>query len=107
MNEGYALIVGDENGDFGVVLAYEIPDMKFGKELYVELLAVIPSMQGKGYGKALMKNVLEMARNKGVRSTSVRTACYIDAYGIYKKMGYRDMRSDSRFMSVPLDKVKI
>jgi len=107
MSEGYAFIAGDEDSDYGVVLAYEIPDMEFGKELYVELLAIVPSMQGKGYGKTLMKKVLEIARIKGVRSTSIRTKCYIEAYDIYKKMGYRDMQSDLRFMSVPIDKVKI
>ena len=29
---------------------------------------------------------------------SLRTACYLNVYEIYKKFGFRDMRSDRRFM---------
>lgn len=102
MNESYAYIAGDETGEYGVILGYEIPDMWYGKEIYIELLAVDPIKQRQGYGKALMKNLFDVAEENGIKATSIRTRCYMDSYEIYKKMGYKDMKSDMRYMEMLL-----
>lgn len=82
----------------GVLLACEKPDIEWGKVLYIELLAVLPEYQKKGIGTNLLNKLREDAVNSGFVELSLRTGCYLDAYQIYKKYGFRDTRSDRRYM---------
>lgn len=82
----------------GMIFAYEVPDIEWGKTVHIEVFAVLPNYQKMGIGTALMKHLKENAQEKGYIELSLRTACYLDAYEIYKKIGFRDMRSDRRFM---------
>ena len=86
----------------GMIFAYEVPDIEWGKIVYVEVFAVLPELQKKGIGTALMKQLEESVQKKGYMEVSLRTACYLDAYEIYKKMGFKDMRSDKRFMTLKI-----
>lgn len=82
----------------GVLLACEKPDIEWGKVLYIELLAVLPEFQKKGIGTKLLHKLREDAVNSDFMELSLRTGCYLDAYQIYIKYGFRDTRSDRRYM---------
>ena len=82
----------------GMIFGYEVPDIECGETVHIEIFAVLPNYQKMGIGTALMKRLKESAKEKGYMELSLRTACYLDAYEIYKKFGFRDMRSDRRFM---------
>lgn len=97
MEQGYAYTVMEE-ALCGAILAYEIPDMFRGRLLYVELLAVLPEYQKKGYGKMLMNQIISDAKEKGLKEITIRTGCYMDSYQIYKNWGFKDTRSDARYM---------
>lgn len=88
----------------GVLFAYEVPDLMFGEILYIELLAVLPEYQKKGIGTKLLNQVRVDANNAGFQEITLRTACYLDAYEIYKKYGFKDTKTDRRYMSLMLQK---
>ena len=88
----------------GVLLAYEKPDIEWGKVLYIELLAVLPEYQKKGIGTELLNKIRKDAANSGYVELALRTGCYLDAYHMYTKYGFRDTRSDRRYMILNLKK---
>lgn len=74
IKQGYAFVIcNDVNEIIGFINGYEIPDMMYGKTLYIENIAVIPCEQRKGYGKALMNQIEKTAKSKGIREISLRT----------------------------------
>lgn len=87
-----------------VVYAYVIPDMFAGNVVYIELLAVMPEYQRKGFGTELLNKVKEDAQNNGIGELSLRTGCYMDSYQIYKNYGFRDTRDDHRYMVMNIKK---
>ena len=71
IKQGYAFVIcNDVNEIIGFINGYEIPDMMYGKTLYIENIAVIPCEQCKGYGKALMNQIEKTAKSKGIREIS-------------------------------------
>ena len=70
-----------------------------GKSAYVDLLAVLPEYQKKGYGKALLNKFFDEALKKGIDEAAIRTKCYLGSYIIYRKMGFVDQQSDTRYMT--------
>lgn len=103
---GYAYVAIEEDIICGVLLAYEKPDMQWGKSLYVELLAVIPEFQRKGIGTDLLNRLKYDAQENGLSELSLRTGCYMNSYEIYKKYGFKDARADQRFMYMNIRKAK-
>lgn len=100
IDQGYAFAAYNESNEtVGFITGYEIPDMMYEKTIYVELLAVIPEEQNKGFGKALLREMESAARNKGIKEMALRTACYMDSYLIYRHLGFIDQRSDSRYLT--------
>lgn len=97
MKQGYAFVI-EEGTVCGVILGYEKPDMFMGKVAYIELLAVLPECQGKGYGKALIQKFEEVAIQKEIKQLSLRTGCYMKAFHIYHHLGFKDTRDDQRYM---------
>ena len=57
--QNYAYVALDEERICGTLLAYEKPDMFLGKVVYIELLAVLPEYQQKGFGTQLLNKVQE------------------------------------------------
>lgn len=98
VRQGYAYIAIFDGYECGYILAYEKPDMMLGKELYIELLIILPEYQRKGIGTKLLDRIKEQAKVNGFKELALRTGCYMDAYEIYKKYGFRDTRDDQRFM---------
>lgn len=105
VNRNNAFIVEEDDTICGAVLVYETPEMFCGRSLYIELLAVLPDYQNKGVGRALIEYVCDEAHRKGITEVSIRTACYKDAYLIYRHMGFRDSQSDCRFLTMNLKKI--
>ena len=97
IEQGYAFLA-EEEAVCGVILGYEKPDMLLGKVAYIELLAVAPEYQGKGYGKALIHKFEDVAIQRGIKELSLRTGCYMDAFHIYCHLGFKDTRDDQRYM---------
>ena len=89
----------------GAVLVHETPDMFYGRSLYIEFLAVLPDYQNKGVDRALIEYVCDEAHRGGITEVSIRTACYKDAYLIYRHIGFRDSQSDWRFLTMNLKKI--
>lgn len=85
-SQGYSYMAFIDDEPCGVLLAYIIPEMMYGEEIYIELLAVLPEYQKKGVGTALLDTVKKQATENGFRRLSIRTACYMDSYEIYKKI---------------------
>lgn len=98
VDQKYAFVIENEIGICGVVLGYEKPDMFSGRDVYIELLAVLPEYQCKGYGKALIAEIEKTALDNGIRTVSLRTGCYMEAFHIYHHLGFRDTRDDQRYM---------
>lgn len=96
--QNYAYVALDEEVVCGILLAYEKPDTFYGKVVYIELLAVLPEYQKKGFGTGLLNKVKEDAQSNGICELSLRTGYYMDAYQIYKKYGFRDTEDDHRYM---------
>lgn len=95
---GYAFAAYENEEMCGIVLAYEKPDFILGKDVYIDTLAVIPEHQKKGYGTKLLDTVFVNAVENGIEQLSLRTLCYIDAYQIYRKYGFKDSMTDMRYM---------
>ena len=104
LKQKYSYVAVCEEFVCGVLLAYEKTDMEWGKVVYIELLAVMPEYQRKGFGKELLNKVKEDSQNNGIRGLSLRTGCYMDSYQIYKNYGFRDTRDDHRYMIMNIEK---
>lgn len=96
--QNYAYVAVEDGEVCGALLAYEKPDMCYGKNIYIELLAVLPEYQERGYGRKLLNAVKVDAQNNGISELSIRTGCYMDSYQIFKNYGFRDTRDDHRYM---------
>ncbi|MCM1048251.1 MAG: GNAT family N-acetyltransferase [Clostridiales bacterium] len=104
VDENNAFVLEEDATVCGAVLVYETPDMFCGRSLYIEFLAVLPDCQNKGMGRALIEHVCSEARRRGITEVSIRTACYKEAYLIYRHIGFRDSQSDCRFLTMNLKK---
>jgi ribosomal protein S18 acetylase RimI-like enzyme len=104
MKQAYAYVAENDSGICGVILAYEKPDIFEGKNVYIELLAILPEHQNKGYGKALIDKIENVAAENGIKELSLRTACYMDAFHVYHHLGFMDTRDDQRYMVRPIEK---
>lgn len=98
MDEGYAFIAEDAGKAEGFIIGYEKPSMFNGKIAYIELLAVRPEAQHRGNAKRLIDWFIESAQAKGIKEISISTACYKDAYLIYRHLGFSDSQSDLRIL---------
>lgn len=103
-NQGYAYIIEDDGVCCAVILAYEKPDIIYGKNLYIELLSVLPEYQKKGYSKILINQIIKDAKQKDIRQITVATQCFKEAYQIYLKYGFKDAEMDRRYMYKDLKK---
>lgn len=98
IKQGYAYVAIVNNCECGYILAYKEPDMMWGEAVYIELLVVLPEYQRRGIGTKLLDTIKIQAAEYGFRMLALRTGCYMDAYEIYKKYGFKDTRDDQRFM---------
>ena len=59
-----------------------------GTQLHIKELAVKAEFQGKGIGKALMRNAEEFAKKNKVKMIYLTTSLDAPAFHFYKKIGY-------------------
>ncbi|MCD7763968.1 MAG: GNAT family N-acetyltransferase [Lachnospiraceae bacterium] len=93
---GYAFVAEETGKIDGFILGYERPDIFNGRIAFIELLAVRPDAQKQGYARKLIERFAEAARANGIKELTVATACYKDAYLIYRHLGFMDCQSDMR-----------
>lgn len=72
-------------------LVYDNPEYGTipGKRLYLSRLIVKKEQRGKGYGKAISKYVLDLAKEKGYREIALGVNCdNIAAVRLYENLGF-------------------
>jgi ribosomal protein S18 acetylase RimI-like enzyme len=95
INEG--LVVG-----FASAVQYVHPD-KPRSEMWVNEVGVSPSHQGRGVGKALMRALLEVARNAGCSEAWVLTERdNLPARRLYRSVGGEEEREETVMFSFKL-----
>jgi len=89
-----------EEGEITVLLAGDGPDglslFRFrpgiwsgGEETYLQELYVIPSLRGRGIGRALLEATIEFARERGADGIDLDTGeTDTAARGLYESMGF-------------------
>ncbi len=55
---------------------------------------ILPEIQGKGAGKALLKEVIQRTLNKGQKTIQLNVNRYNTAVSFYKKMGFKITRQE-------------
>lgn len=64
-------------------------DASDGEVMVLHLLGIIPSYQGKGVGKVMVRKALDMAREKALKTCRLDTlASNIPAQRLYEKLGF-------------------
>ena len=59
------------------------------KDMYIDILAVAPAMQGKGIGTRLLEAIFQTAREKGFKSVSLEVVdTNPDARRLYERAGF-------------------
>jgi len=93
--KGEAIFVLEENKEVGFCLFYETLPGYIGRGgLYVEDLFVYPEYRGKGYGKALLKKMAEIALERECgRLEWLCLKWNINSINFYKGMGATSMDS--------------
>lgn len=61
-----------------------------GTEYWIDDLAILPQMQGQGYGAALIDRIEEHVKPLGIRAVVLFTERGIPAYGLYVKKGFAE-----------------
>ena len=85
------MFVAECKGNVIGFVAYKMEDCDDN----IDNIVVAKEEQGKGYGRALVEYVEELARSKGYRLIKTDTTENAEgvpwkAYGLWKKMGYED-----------------
>jgi [ribosomal protein S18]-alanine N-acetyltransferase len=69
-------------------------------EAHITNVAVLPDYRGKGLGEALMKGVMEIAKQVGARVMTLEVRVSNEAAkGLYRKMGFQDGGIRKRYYS--------
>jgi [ribosomal protein S18]-alanine N-acetyltransferase len=69
-------------------------------EAHITNVAVLPDYRGKGLGEALMKKIMEIAKQVGARVMTLEVRVSNEAAkGLYRKMGFQDGGIRKRYYS--------
>jgi ribosomal protein S18 acetylase RimI-like enzyme len=94
INDAIVLAYKDRDSVDGVVVTSHISAHTWE----IKNLAVTPTSQGKGLGKALLQAALETCRNQGAHEVWIGTGnSSINQLGLYQKMGFRVVEIDRGF----------
>lgn len=71
-----------------------------GEEIHLHNLAVFPSMRRRGYGRALLLDMFQIAKNHSVRTVLLEVRCSNEvAINLYKSVGFRNIAIRPRYYS--------
>jgi len=60
--------------------------------IYIDQISVTPTAQGKGYGRALMEAVFDLARSQGIDRVVLDTWAFnIPAHRFFERMGFKPL----------------
>lgn len=80
------IVLEDEEGIFGYCGIWIIID-----EGHITNIALLPKYRGRKLGEALLRKVLEVARDKGVKTATLEVRLSnIIAKSLYRKLGFQD-----------------
>lgn len=97
-----AIVIGNSNDGSvdGVVVVSPLPNHAWE----IKNVAVAPSSQGKGLGKALLRAALEACASQGARQVWIGTGnSSIDQLALYQKIGFRMVDIDRGFFERTYD----
>lgn len=91
MDAGQKALLYEEKGQNVGMVRYELND----NELYFRRLSVIPSMQGKGIAKKIVKALEEIARELGKEKVACRVRKSEKGnLQLYKSLGFEEIKED-------------
>ncbi len=85
------ILVHKENGIMVGIAHVAIYDheSKKGPVLWLREIAVVPEMQGKGFGRKLILQAVQYGKERGaVRAFLMADDCNYNAAGLYKSIGF-------------------
>ncbi len=85
-NDKYAYCIKADGRIIGFITAWNIPSTIYPYSVYIDILAVLPEYQKKGYGTKLLKYLLEEVI--GEVSACLVTKTDSPAYKMYGKIGF-------------------
>lgn len=93
ITDGLAFLICEDDEAAGFAVAMIQPDIRFGRIVFVDTIAVVPGKQGRGFGRALIEHVACEARTRGIEVIRLNTVRNIKAYEIYRHMGFGELCS--------------
>lgn len=92
----------DHSLNFGLYLNKELIGFArvvtdYGVMAYLCDVFILPEFQGKGYGKLLMKHVMQSEKLTSIRRWLLATK---DAHGLYKQFGFTSLENPERWMHI-------
>ncbi|RPD38017.1 GNAT family N-acetyltransferase [Chitinophaga barathri] len=87
MNKGHVFLLAQADGEFGGYASYELnyQDKPVSK---LHKIYVLPQMQGKSVGKALVNEVAAIAQKAGMEYLSLNVNRQNNAVGFYERYGF-------------------
>ncbi len=79
--------LGEEIG--GVILAFDMPNCNLNT-VYIDTFCVAENIRGLGIGKKMFKEVLKLGKSEGYGKIKLQTDKKIEAYKIYKHLGFAE-----------------
>ncbi|AWO01558.1 GNAT family N-acetyltransferase [Chitinophaga alhagiae] len=85
--KGHVFLLADVDGIFGGFAAYEL-NYKQQPVSKLHKIYILPAMQGKQVGKALIHEVARIAREAGMQRLSLNVNRHNKATGFYERIGF-------------------
>lgn len=85
--KGHVFLLADVDGTFGGFAAYEL-NYKQQPVSKLHKIYILPSMQGRQVGKAIINEVASIAREAGMQRLSLNVNRHNKATGFYERIGF-------------------
>lgn len=85
--KGHVFLLADVDGTYGGFAAYEL-NYKQQPVSKLHKIYILPSMQGRQVGKALINEVARIAREGGMQRLSLNVNRHNKATGFYERIGF-------------------
>jgi len=91
-----SLVVVKDNKPIGFILICEEGHLN----RHISCMCILPKFQGLGYGKELLKAVLNRAFELGDETITLGTETTMKAYQLYRKFGFIDIKEKSYYIKM-------